>query len=66
MSDTEKDAQGQYAESQADPKSSGVHSAEPTVITGSEDATMNRTPPGHKPTKKDWDVNFDETAPDKS
>lgn len=66
MSDPEKDAKGQYAPSQANRKSSGVDSAKPTVITGSEDATVNRTPPGRKPTKKEWDVNFDETAPDKS
>lgn len=32
--------------------------AKPTVITGSEDATANRTPPGKKH-QKDWDVGFD-------
>ncbi|EJB01779.1 hypothetical protein Rleg9DRAFT_0525 [Rhizobium leguminosarum bv. trifolii WSM597] len=58
MSDVEKDAKGQYAKSVADRKSSGVHSAKPTVITGSEDATENKTPPGKKPVK-DWDINFD-------
>lgn len=55
MSDVEKDAKGQFAKSVADGKSTGVHSAKPTVITGSEDATA---PPGQKPAK-DWDVNFD-------
>ncbi len=54
-----KDAEGQYAKSKADRKSSGVASAKPTVITGSDDATKHRTPPGQKAPKKDWDVNFD-------
>ena len=43
------DAKGQFAKSRADRKSSGVASAKPTVITGSEDATAHRTPPGHLP-----------------
>lgn len=54
-----KDAEGQYAKSKADRKSSGVASAKPTVITGSDDATKHRTPPGKKAPKKDGDVNFD-------
>ena len=58
MSDVEKDAKGQFAKSVADRKSTGVHSAKPTVITGSEDATVHEAPPGQKPAK-DWDVNFD-------
>ena len=58
MSDVEKDAKGQFAKSIADPKSTGVHSAKPTVITGAEDATVHKTPPGQKPVK-DWDINFD-------
>ncbi|MEZ2126282.1 MULTISPECIES: hypothetical protein [unclassified Sinorhizobium] len=53
-----KDAEGQFAKSQADRKSSGVHSAKPTVVTGSEDATVHRTPPGKKK-EKDWDLNYD-------
>ena len=60
------DAEGQFAKSRADRKSSGVASAKPTVITGSEDATAHRTPPGQKHPKRDWDVNFDETKPDRS
>lgn len=52
------DAKGQYAPSQADRKASGVHSAKPTVVTGSEDATVHRDPPGKK-AGKDWDVNYD-------
>ncbi len=58
MSDVEKDAKGQFAKSVADRGSSGVHSAKPTVITGSEDATEHKTPPGKKPVK-DWDINYD-------
>lgn len=64
--DVTKDAKGQYAKSRADRKSSGVASAKPTVVTGSEDTTGHRTPPGRRGPKKDWDVNFDETAPDRS
>ena len=62
----EQDAKGQFAKSQADRKSTGVASAKPTVITGSEDVTGHRTPPGHKDQDKDWHVGFDETAPDRS
>ncbi|PDV85065.1 hypothetical protein CO652_28380 [Rhizobium sp. H4] len=58
MSNPEKDAAGQFAKSRADRKASGVASAKPTVITGSEDATVNRNPPGKKP-EKDWDINYD-------
>ena len=54
-----KDAEGQYAKSQADGKSNGVASAKPTVITDSDDATRHRNPPGKKGPEKDWDVNFD-------
>ncbi|MDI5929432.1 hypothetical protein [Rhizobium leguminosarum] len=58
MTDVEKDAAGQFAKSVADRKASGVHSAKPTVITGSEDATEHKTPPGKKPVKE-WDLNYD-------
>ena len=34
-------------------------SAKPTVITGSEDATVNKHPPGKKKPEKDWDINYD-------
>ncbi|MDP9813858.1 hypothetical protein J2W42_006734 [Rhizobium tibeticum] len=63
---TKEDAKGQFAKSGADAESSGVASAKPTVITGSEDVTGNRTPPGTEGPEKDWDVNFDETEPDRS
>jgi hypothetical protein len=55
----EADAKGQFAKSQGDRKSSGVHSAKPTVITGSEDATAHRNPPGTKRASNDFDPNFD-------
>jgi hypothetical protein len=54
-----KDAEGQYAGTQAGGDSDGVVSAKPTVITGSEDATVNKWPPGKKNPPKDWDANFD-------
>ncbi|MEB2846734.1 hypothetical protein [Endobacterium cereale] len=63
MSHPEDDAKGQYAPSQADRKASGVHSAKPTVITGSEDATVNREPPGKKACK-DWDISYDPSDQD--
>lgn len=59
MANPEDDAKGQYAPSQADSHASGVHSAKPTVITGSEDATEHKVPPGQKGPKKDLDINFD-------
>ncbi|WP_163877340.1 hypothetical protein [Rhizobium laguerreae] len=43
----------------ADPKSRGVASAKPTVTTGSEDARVNKNPPGKKKPQKDWDINYD-------
>ena len=54
-----KDAKGQFAGTQAGGESDGVVSAKPTVITGSEDATVNKWPPGKKDPPKDWDANFD-------
>lgn len=50
MGNPKDDAKGQYAPSQADRKADGVHSAKPTVITGSEDATVHNKPP--KPNKE--------------
>ncbi|ARQ58817.1 UNVERIFIED_ORG: hypothetical protein GGE64_006201 [Rhizobium etli] len=61
MGNPEKDAAGQFAKSRADRKATGVASAKPTVITGSEDATVNRNPPGKKKPQKDWDINYDPT-----
>jgi hypothetical protein len=63
--ENKRERNGAFAPSQADRKADGVASAKPTVITGSEDATVNRTPPGKKP-QKDWDVGFDDEQPDRS
>jgi hypothetical protein len=60
MTKAEDDAKGQFVPSQADRKATGVDSAKPTVITGSEDATVHKTPPGKKPVKE-WDLNYDPT-----
>ncbi|MDH0911757.1 hypothetical protein N5C66_21140 [Rhizobium pusense] len=30
------------------------------LITGSDDATVNKLPPGVKKPEKDWDLNYDE------
>lgn len=54
-----RDAQGQFASSRTGGRNNGVASAKPTVITGSDDATAHRNPPGQKGPKKDWNVNFD-------
>ncbi|SDB00032.1 hypothetical protein [Sinorhizobium sp. NFACC03] len=61
-----KDAKGQFAKSAADRNSTGVASAKPTVITGSEDMSDHRDPPGREGPEKDWDAGFDETSPDRS
>lgn len=63
--DVENDAAGQFAPSQADRQADGVASAKPTVVTGSEDATAHRDPPGNEH-GKDWDVGFDERQEDRS
>lgn len=57
-SDVEKDAAGQYRKGITSSDNNGVVSAKPRVITGSDDATVNKTPPGKKP-QKDWDLNYD-------
>lgn len=55
-----KDAEGQFAKENAGGKSTGVASAKPTVITGSEDATAHKAPPGKSTPANEWDPNFDE------
>lgn len=51
------DAKGQFAKGLEHSDNNGVASAKPTVITGSDDATLHKTPPGKKPVGKDWDLN---------
>lgn len=55
-----KDAQGQFVRTRKGADNDGVISAKPTVITGSQDATINKWPPGTKNPPKDWDLNYDE------
>jgi len=55
-----EDAKGQFARGLRRSDNNGVDSAKPRVITGSDDATAHRNPPGQKPIKKEWDVNYDE------
>ncbi|MBW6421923.1 hypothetical protein KX729_10750 [Rhizobium sp. XQZ8] len=56
-----KDAQGQFAVSKKGATNDGVSSAKPRVITGSDDATIHRNPPGQKKPEKDWSAGFDPT-----
>ena len=53
-----QDAAGQFEKGLVSSDNNGVASAKPGVITGSDDATVNKTPPGEKP-QKDWDLNYD-------
>lgn len=55
-----RDANGQYAKGLQRSTNNGVASAKPRVITGSDDATSHKTPPGKDPVDKDWDMNYDE------
>ena len=57
------DAVPQFEVSQAGRTNDCVSSAKPRVITGSDDATMHRTPPGVETPSQDWSVGFDENAP---
>ncbi|CUX49958.1 Putative uncharacterized protein conserved [Agrobacterium deltaense Zutra 3/1] len=55
-----KDSELQFARGKKTSKNNGVASAKPRVITGSDDATVNKLPPGVKKPEKDWDLNYDE------
>lgn len=57
------DAAPQFVVSRAGAGNDGVSSAKPRVITGSDDATAHRTPPGMAEPARDWSAGFDETAP---
>ncbi|PPJ48740.1 hypothetical protein C0075_20150 [Rhizobium sp. KAs_5_22] len=56
-----KDAAPQFVGTRHGGDNNGVASAKPTVITGSEDATVNKWPPGKTNPPKDWDLNYDPT-----
>lgn len=60
VKDIHKDAEGQFARGLERSDNNGVDSAKPRVITGSDDATAHKYPPGKKPPKKEWDLNYDE------
>jgi len=55
-----QDAKGQYATGLKQSDNDGVSSAKPRVVTGSDDATAHKAPPGKAEIKKEWDVNYDE------
>lgn len=44
----------EFAQSRGDRESTGVASSKPTVITGSQNVTGDRTPLGTNRPKKDW------------
>lgn len=54
------DAKGQFANGLKRSDNNGVVSAKPRVITGSDDATGHKAPPGKKQVGKEWDLNYDE------
>jgi hypothetical protein len=54
----EKDAAGQYQTLIKSSDNDGVASAKPRVVTGSDDATVNKNPLGDT-SQKDWDLNYD-------
>lgn len=55
-----KDSEPQFARGKKTSKNNGVASAKPRVITGSDDATVNKLPRGVKKPEKDWNLNYDE------
>ncbi len=61
-----QDSKPQFAPGKKASKNNGVASAKPRVITGSDDATANKLPPGSNRSKKDWDINYNERDPDRS
>jgi hypothetical protein len=62
----EQDARGQFVGTQHGGENDGVVSAKPTVITGSQDATVNKWNPDKTDLPDDWDANFDMRDQDKS
>jgi hypothetical protein len=61
----DQDAKGQLS----NPKPTECNwrnSAKPTVVMGSEDATANSGPGRKKRPSKGFDINYDETEPDRS
>ena len=59
----ESDAAGQFRRTNAGADNDGVASAKPRVITGSDDATVHKLPPGETSADAEWSVGFDDRAP---
>ena len=57
--DPAQDAKPHFRELLKGSHNNGVASAKPKVITGSDDATVNKNPPGTTKPEKDWDLNYD-------
>lgn len=55
-----QDGKAQFARGLKRSDNNGVASAKPRVITGSDDATSHKIPPGDKPNKKEWGINYHE------
>lgn len=55
-----KDAKGQFAPAQSGGENDGVISAKPRVITGTDDATVHKSPPGAENPPADGGVRSDE------
>lgn len=56
----ETDAKGAFKRPTIGRNNNGVTSAKPTVITGSDDSTVNSGPNGTKRASKDFDLNYKE------
>lgn len=54
-----RDSEPQFAHGKKSSRNNGVSSAKPRVITGSDDATVNKLPPGKSKPSEDWDINYD-------
>lgn len=54
----DQDKKGAFAKSQADGSNDGTMPAKPRVITGSDDSTAHKRPPGQKSSKPEWSVNY--------
>lgn len=61
----EQDAAPSFVRSQEGRDNSGVVSAKPRVITGSDDATAHKWYPGRRNPPKDWELGFDDNPPRK-
>ena len=59
----ESDAAGQFRRTHAGSDNNGVASAKPRVLTGSDDATVHKLPPGEAPVDAEWSIGFDDRAP---